>query len=234
MRSWNLQLRTWYLCGIFCSFLFSANANADRISPYLAGSANGLITVDKKTQLQWLDLKATQGLSVEQVLAGEGGWIKRGFRYATFDEVKELLTDAGLTGAEGYLSPTGGDMRGSASVGVNLLRLIGTTSGPMTDPSPYTKGYIAPRPCLNHSNVCDAHLVGTEWTYPNSYAWIVGLQIRIRGPEQTRYQVVTMDPTGPTVVYRGWSDVGSWLVRDHHDHDNDFLDDPAPNQNEPD
>ena len=58
-----------------------------------AGAAlvdNGTITLDTETQLEWLDLTATAGLSVNDVLAGAGGWLEQGWRYATGAEVCSL------------------------------------------------------------------------------------------------------------------------------------------------
>lgn len=71
-----------------------------------------LITYDTENDLEWLDLTATQGLSVIDVLGtnwvkpeAEGGY---GFRYATPAEVVELFVAAGIpnigsTSRENYL-----------------------------------------------------------------------------------------------------------------------------------
>jgi len=52
----------------------------------------GDITLDDSTDLAWLDVTLTAGLSVEEVLAGT--YIADGFRYATQNEVVTLFLNA--------------------------------------------------------------------------------------------------------------------------------------------
>jgi hypothetical protein len=48
---------------------------------------DGFLVRDSETGLDWLKLSETAGLSVNGVLGNSGGWIGRGFRYATTNEV---------------------------------------------------------------------------------------------------------------------------------------------------
>jgi len=79
-------------------WLASAGANATLVSTDLALPGDGLLTYDSATGLQWLDLTATLGKSVNEVLGGYGGYIDTGFRYATTAEVEQLYLDAGAIG----------------------------------------------------------------------------------------------------------------------------------------
>jgi hypothetical protein len=48
------------------------------------------LTRDTASGLDWLDVSLTNGLSVQQVLAGD--WVKQGFRYATQSEISSLVS----------------------------------------------------------------------------------------------------------------------------------------------
>jgi len=50
------------------------------------------ITRDTVGGLDWLDVTETLGVSMNDVLAGSGGWVSGGWRYATLDDVCEMLT----------------------------------------------------------------------------------------------------------------------------------------------
>ena len=56
----------------------------------------GSTTRDTDTNLEWLDLTETAGLSYNDVIGGSGGHIAAGFRYATTAEVGVLFTNAGI------------------------------------------------------------------------------------------------------------------------------------------
>ena len=53
---------------------------------------DGLVTLDTTSELEWLDLSVTLGISFQQVSEGSGGWIAAGWRYATGPEVCALFT----------------------------------------------------------------------------------------------------------------------------------------------
>jgi hypothetical protein len=76
-------------------------ASAALSSVDLDTPGDGLITRDTETGLDWLDLTETApiefvGPSVNEVLAGAGGWTNRGFRYATTTEVCMFFDHLGL------------------------------------------------------------------------------------------------------------------------------------------
>ena len=54
-------------------------------------------TLDTSSGLEWLDATKTAGLSYSQVVAGSGGWLTSGWRYATGAELNTLVVNA--TGA---------------------------------------------------------------------------------------------------------------------------------------
>lgn len=78
-----------YRVTLLMLFLFSFNANALLID-------NGLTTTDTSTGFEWLDVTATQGKSVNEVLSGFGGFVNSGYRYATTDEVINLWSALGI------------------------------------------------------------------------------------------------------------------------------------------
>ena len=60
---------------------------------------HGSYTTDTATNLNWLDLSATYGLSYNQVMGNSGvNYIAEGWRYATSSELATLFTDAGGSG----------------------------------------------------------------------------------------------------------------------------------------
>jgi hypothetical protein len=54
----------------------------------------GNYTTDTATGLDWLELTVTQGQSVNSVLAGYGGWIAAGYRYASIGDVTQLFLNS--------------------------------------------------------------------------------------------------------------------------------------------
>ena len=68
---------------------------------------DGLITLDTRTGLQWLDVTATQGLSYNQAEASVYA-TTYGFRHATYAEVRALKESEGLVLASRYYPDTGG------------------------------------------------------------------------------------------------------------------------------
>ena len=57
----------------------------------------GNVTRDTSTGLDWLDVTQTQGVSVDQVNAGFGGFIAAGWRFATAAELCGLFASPGDT-----------------------------------------------------------------------------------------------------------------------------------------
>src|SRR5262245_39648585 len=64
----------------------------------VCGSAHALLinlgdtTLDTRSRLEWLDVTLTQGLSDESVIAGAGGHLGSGYRYATRSELRDLFS----------------------------------------------------------------------------------------------------------------------------------------------
>lgn len=85
-------------------FLFAVSANSCMVTmayAYLTPTSlfaqnDGFLVRDSETGLDWLKLSETAGLSVNGVLGNSGGWIGRGFRYATTNEVVDLWSHAGI------------------------------------------------------------------------------------------------------------------------------------------
>lgn len=65
---------------------------------------HGQFSTDSKTGLDWLDVTATAGLSYAQVLAGAGGWLSQGWRYANGNEIRSLFSQYVGTGPENMYS----------------------------------------------------------------------------------------------------------------------------------
>jgi hypothetical protein len=85
--SLSLQLR---MLGVALLLFSTINVHAAIVD-------KGLINLDTNTQLEWLDLTATAGLSVNDVLTGAGGWAADGWRHATFQEIESMWSHLGIT-----------------------------------------------------------------------------------------------------------------------------------------
>jgi hypothetical protein len=86
-------------CALALIIIITPRADAALLSTGLFAPADGLLTHDTATDLVWLDLDQTRGLSYNQVSADAGGWLTLGFRYATGAEVLALWTTAGMVSA---------------------------------------------------------------------------------------------------------------------------------------
>lgn len=69
-----------------------------------SAAGDNLLTDDSGTGLSWLNmgltrgaLQTSDGVSVDQILAGYGGYIAAGFQFATLAQVSQLFADAGIT-----------------------------------------------------------------------------------------------------------------------------------------
>lgn len=79
----------------------------------LFGAGDALLTYDSSTDLQWLDVTVTAGLSYEDVVNGVGNdWLDGyGFRYASVNEVDQFFRQSGWDGVpdwrpESFLAAT--------------------------------------------------------------------------------------------------------------------------------
>jgi hypothetical protein len=97
MRLRKMSYTVAVLVGIASMLALGQADAATLVSADLNSAGDGLITIDKSTSLEWLDLTATVGQSRAQVLASS--YVMQGFRYATQSEVTQLWEDAGSSGA---------------------------------------------------------------------------------------------------------------------------------------
>lgn len=79
---------------------------------------DGLITLDSVTQLEWLDIAATLGLSYRQAATSEFGLLY-GFRHATTSETRGLFT------ALGIFSLNGAFLMENYAGGSRMLQMLG-------------------------------------------------------------------------------------------------------------
>lgn len=111
-----------------CLSFASAGACAALISNDLNSTADGLLTLDTDTGLEWLDLSETFNMSVADVqpLISSGGSLDS-FRLAQATEVHGLMANAGLpiSTSTGTISYSAADL-GAADV---LTALLGETVG---------------------------------------------------------------------------------------------------------
>ena len=168
--------------------LLSGAAHAALVKEDLHTAGDGLITLDTATNLEWLNVTATQDVSMDQVLAGAGGWVNNGFQYATFGQVGQLLNDAG------YLGDTSnyGNMRlvaDNASAN-EFIDDFGSTSPPN-----FTYGFMAPY---------TASLGGATGSYTDY------VEINANGAGGNGYAI---PDSGPFASSLARPYVGSFLVR---------------------
>lgn len=82
---------------LLMALFLHTSSQAAIISTDLATQGDALLTRDTLTGLEWLDVTATQGQSVDAVLAGFGDYTgSYGFRHATRDEMETLWSNFGL------------------------------------------------------------------------------------------------------------------------------------------
>ena len=86
----------------------------------------GSITHDANTQLDWLDLTKSTGLSVNDILGGAGGFLANGFALATLGQVETMYTDGGWDGVDD--SATAGSA-GHLPFVLSMHALFGVTGG---------------------------------------------------------------------------------------------------------
>lgn len=85
------------ILSMLLAFGISVNsAQAVLMERDLLAAGDGLITFDDQTNLEWLDVSATRGLLISEVQGGAGGWISRGFSYATQQQVENIFTFLGI------------------------------------------------------------------------------------------------------------------------------------------
>lgn len=115
------------ILGTTCAFLaaVSFNANAIPTSADWKTAGDGLITYDANTELEWLDLTVTTGLSYGSVLdqLGAGGAYD-GFRFASLTEVQNILQSFGIPIYHGGFGGIGSPIYEPIA---NMLTMMGDT-----------------------------------------------------------------------------------------------------------
>lgn len=107
----------WFAVALFiCLGVLPLAADADLISVDWQSAGDNLITQDTDTNLEWLDLTVTMGLTGTQVLDDFSGW-----RYATLSEINSLF------GAAGAVGPYNGWSRDNYNLAMPLIDLWGQT-----------------------------------------------------------------------------------------------------------
>lgn len=174
----------------------------------LISANDNLLTFDRNTGLEWLDVSVTKGLTVDQVLAGEGGWLGLGFRYATFGDLSTMLANGGLssssTAAAGSKEFLDG-FQAESGAGLSLPGML----GPTTFHSPYNidvLGFAQIEPCPFPSR-CET-----------SPLWDYSVRITGRYPspdssDDSGVFVVLSDDQIPSSSL-AFPEAGSWLVRE--------------------
>jgi hypothetical protein len=95
----------------------------------------GAYTEDSATGLKWLDLTATMGYSVNDILGGAGGFRDAGYRHATVAEVYQLFEHGGIVD----FSP--GISMGNNEAVIGLQSLLGITKKAKADGQFFSLGF---------------------------------------------------------------------------------------------
>lgn len=158
--------------------------------------------LDFDTSLQWLSPVATRRQSIAEVLAGFGGWVPAGFRYATAAELTELLTNSGVsTNASQLAGPSGQSWSNVADVDAlkTLIAGVGWTSeaNPPSAGNPFGQRSVY--------GVLSDIFTGDGQTPPSHYyAWLGATDsIGFASIPGSQWLYSSQDPI-----------VGSWLVRE--------------------
>ncbi|MEQ9407602.1 MAG: PEP-CTERM sorting domain-containing protein [Fuerstiella sp.] len=114
------------------------SAHAGFIEVDLFSSGDGLVTLDTNTGLEWLDVTATVGLSVNDVLGGTGGWTALGFRYAGSDELEQLFLSSAPGSTVSFYAFTANNFAGASL----LVDLLGNSLDSPVFPG--SQGYVDP------------------------------------------------------------------------------------------
>jgi hypothetical protein len=183
----------------------AVTANAKSLtSTDLFTSGDGLLTFDQSTGMEWLDVSATKGYTVAEILAGQGGWIEAGFRYATDYDLRALYVDGGLTALGSYTPETApwDSFTSLDATGPQMVDMLGPTD---VHASGWRRveGFTDPHPCWS-AIVCEE-----EAPFFTEYR-----SLTIPAPGQIRGTLAS-DSSADWVEYdRGASPTrGSWLLR---------------------
>lgn len=117
----------------FLAVISFGSAHAGMISLDDSNFGAGSITLHEETGLEWLDLTATQGRTVDDVLGVDGtnefaaGGDYFGFRHATFDEVMGMQAGFGITYNLSSFDHAVGQQNASIAAMVDYMDFFGAT-----------------------------------------------------------------------------------------------------------
>ena len=200
----------------FCTFLLfalvtltTANVHATLISKGLFSQNDNLITLDTESNLEWLDLTATNGISVIDVVNGYGEYLNNRFRYATRSEIFNLYLNAGIVGFGPYQHSgmlTTGSLTENFLPVQNLISLMGCTATCENTPNIFPFGH---RPVM-------AGLFGVNIDTPPSFAPSSSISLNIHlsnfpNSDNTARALIANQFGSVNVASNG---TGSFLVRE--------------------
>jgi hypothetical protein len=128
-------LRRLAVVTVAIAYALVAQADPILVEGWCDGTANAGVTCDTSTGLEWLDLTATIGLSVNQFRADEGGWLSQGWGIANTTQVKTLYLDAGFSVVGGPFDSSNTDPA------LLMLDLLGCTSSRCDISGSFGQGY---------------------------------------------------------------------------------------------
>jgi len=117
----------------------------------------GQYTLDTDTNLEWLNLTLTQGVSPDSILSGQGGWVSHGWQFATRAQFLQL----GAT----YLWPSIGSefSLGAFNSAVAVINALGVT--------PYRGDGVVSQGFLGDTSFVGYVGAGTQHAYVPDGEW---------------------------------------------------------------
>ena len=163
-------------------------SSAEFISYGLARQDDGLLTLDNKTGLEWLDLTSTGNQSFASVIGGYGGFTTTyGLRAASRSEVSTLIEDAG--GVNGFGSPASIDAASKLLLYFGVLQQFSV--GSVTQ-------YLS-------------HGMSTQPGTASPYVSVINLVFEFQTPLQGQTDSINQGSTCPTCTAPY---IGTFLVRE--------------------
>jgi len=186
-----------------------SNAQAALLTQDLYSTNDELITIDTTSQLEWLDLTATNGVSVVDVASGYGGYFNEGFRYATHSEVLNLYTNAGIVGFDPDPFYHTASLTENYSPIETLISLMGCTATCDDTPNSFPYGH---RPVLAGTYGATPNAVNFENRYfSSSYISMQISSSRFPAQDGTGTAAIGNRSSIAKGAYEGY---GSFLVRE--------------------
>jgi hypothetical protein len=119
-------MRKLVICIFLCVTFAPISANAGLILGLCGGPHIATVTCDTSTGLEWLKLSESNGYSINEVLAGAGGFIDDGWSVAEGKQVDQLFLNAGLS-VEGLGALIGSNRAADKSAVELLFATLGPT-----------------------------------------------------------------------------------------------------------